>query len=62
MPNEIAIVVIAGGSAVALRELVPSVSEAEMTQIGEHFSRSVGPCVCNPDMESDVNYVNETSI
>jgi hypothetical protein len=55
-PEEIAVVVTADDFEAALRELVPSVSQAEMahyTQIRERFSRSLK--ADNPDVGSDVD-------
>jgi len=53
--EEIAVVVTADDFAVALRELVPSVSQAEMAryaQIREYFSGSMN--IGNADEDSDV--------
>jgi peroxin-6 len=56
MPEEIVVVVTAEDFAVALRELVPSVSQAEMAnyaQIRERFSRSVNPSSADADGDED---------
>jgi hypothetical protein len=56
-PEEIAVVVTEADFAAALRELVPSVSQAEMAhyaQIRERFSRSVK--ADNPDVDDDVDH------
>lgn len=55
-PEEIAVIVTAEDFAVALRELVPSVSQAEMAnyvQIRERFSRSVNASSTNADGDED---------
>jgi peroxin-6 len=55
-PEEIAVVVTADDFMAALRELVPSVSQAEMahyTQIRERFSRSL--TADKPDVGGDVD-------
>jgi peroxin-6 len=55
-PEEIAVVVTADDFMAALRELVPSVSQAEMAhyaQIRERFSRSLK--ADNPDVGGDVD-------
>ena len=54
-PEEIAVVVTADDFMAALRELVPSVSQAEMAryaQIRERFSRSMK--AGNPDVDNEV--------
>ncbi|KAH9999039.1 AAA-domain-containing protein [Russula vinacea] len=55
-PEEIAVIVTAEDFAVALRELVPSVSQAEMAnyvQIRERFSRSVNASSTDADGDED---------
>lgn len=57
-PEEIAVVVTADDFAAALRELVPSVSQAEMAryaQIRDRFSRSVNANNSDDDADSDTD-------
>jgi len=57
-PEEIAVVVTADDFAAALRELVPSVSQAEMAryaQIRERFSLPVNTSNSDDDVDSDTD-------